>query len=170
MTSRLTNSIERIGNSYLLWGTNQEVHAILDSPEWFTWLGSLTSFHFEGKEGHFTGRLEKKERGSKGYWYAYRKAGKQQYRRYLGTTDKLTLAHLEDTAAQIEKRVLSTPQLEKGKRKPIQETKADLRKHIAEQDKEIEKLKSQVEELGLTISRQNNEIQSLKQQLRIKRL
>src|SRR5437763_14681835 len=138
MTSRLTNSIERIGNGDCLWGTRQEVHAVPDSTEYFTWLSSLSSFHFKGKEGHFTARLEKKEHSSKGYWYAYRKAGKQQYRRYLGTTDKLILAHLEDTAAQIEKRVLSTRQSEKGKLKPVQETKEDLRKKIREQEKDFE--------------------------------
>src|SRR5437016_4874883 len=111
MTSRLLNWIEQSESGYILWGTEQEVHAVPDSPEWFSWLSSLTSFHFSSKHGHFTARREQKKRGESGYWYAYRKANKHQYRRYLGTTDKLTLVCLEDAAAHIEERVLSNPQL-----------------------------------------------------------
>src|SRR5882762_1672929 len=123
MTSRLLNFIEGSKSGYLLWGTEQEIAAMPDSPEWFSWLTGLSSFHFKSKHGgHFTARLEKKQRGTEGYWYAYRKANKRQYRQYLGTTDKLTLAHLESTAAEIEKNVLSNPQLEKGKRAPVKET------------------------------------------------
>lgn len=170
MTSRLLNFIEGNENGYFLWGTDQEVRAVPDSAEWFTWLSTLSSFSFKSKQGgHFTARREQKARGELGYWYAYRKANKRQYRRYLGTTQALTLAHLEQAAAQIEQEVLSNPQLKRGKRAPVKETKEDLRQQIKEKDQEIEKLKSQVEERGLTIIRQNNEILALKQQLRQRR-
>jgi hypothetical protein len=76
-----------------------------DSPEWFTWLARLGSFHFQGKSGHFTARQERKQRGD-AYWYAYRKAHKQRLKRYLGTTDKLTLASLEQTAYDLHEAAL----------------------------------------------------------------
>jgi hypothetical protein len=170
MTSRLMNWIENRESGCLLWGTDQEVHTLPDSTEWFSWLATLTSFHFSSKHGgHFTARREQRARGEDGYWYAYRKASKRQYRHYLGTTQKLTLAHLEQTAAQIEQEVLRSPQLKKGKRAPVRETKEDLRQQIKERNQEIEKLKRQIEEQGLTIIRQNNEILALRQQLRQKR-
>jgi len=72
-----------------------------NSARYFNWLSKLESFHFEGKEGQFTARLEaKKTKGETtgGYWSAYRKANKHQFRKYLGTTEKLTIAKLEETA------------------------------------------------------------------------
>src|SRR5690348_4577768 len=127
MTSRLMNWIEGSQSGYILWGTDQEVRTIPDSAEWFDWLSTLSSFSFKSKQGgHFTVRREQKARGKEGYWYAYRKANKHQYRRYLGTTKALTLAHLEQTAAQIEREVLSNPQIKRGKRVPVKETKENL--------------------------------------------
>jgi hypothetical protein len=76
-----------------------------DSPDWFGWLARLGSFHFQGKSGHFTARQERKQRGA-AYWYAYRKAHTQRFKRYLGTTDKLTLALLEQTAHDLQEAAL----------------------------------------------------------------
>ena len=76
-----------------------------DSQDWFTWIARLGSFHFQGKSGHFTARQERKKRGDV-YWYAYRKAHTQRLKRYLGTTDKLTLAALEQTAGDLHEAAL----------------------------------------------------------------
>ena len=76
-----------------------------DSPDWFSWLARLGSFHFQGKSGHFTARQERKQRGDV-YWYAYRKAHTQRLKRYLGTTDKLTLAFLEQAAHDLHEAAL----------------------------------------------------------------
>src|SRR5207249_2920039 len=76
-----------------------------DSPHWFGWLACLGSFHFQGKSGHFTARQERKKRGD-AYWYAYRKAHTQRLKRYLGTTDKLTLFFLQKTACDIHEAAL----------------------------------------------------------------
>ena len=102
---RLYNLIEHVSgteNRYLFMDTLEGSALVRsqlepDSPEWFRWLARLGSFHFQGKSGHFTARQERKQRGD-AYWYAYRKAHKQRLKRYLGTTDKLTLAALEQTA------------------------------------------------------------------------
>jgi hypothetical protein len=112
---RLYNLIEHIRateNSYLFMdeveGTAQSrPHLVPDSPDWFAWLAGLGSFHFKGKSGHFTARQERKQRGDT-YWYAYRKAHQQRHKRYLGTTDKLTLDHLERTARVLHEQTLGT--------------------------------------------------------------
>jgi hypothetical protein len=78
-----------------------------DSPDWFTWLAKLSSFHFTGKSGHFTARQEAKQRGD-AYWYAYRKAHGQRLKRYLGTTTILTLAKLEQIAGDLQEAALGT--------------------------------------------------------------
>jgi len=176
MTSRLLNWIEHRASGYLMWGTDREIEATPDSAEWFEWLGGLSSFHFQGEHGHFTARQEQKARGNQGYWYAYRKANKRQYRQYLGTTDKLTVAHLEDIASKVEEAVLSNPQPKRGKRKPVKETKEDLRKRLTEQekvtlqkDKEIARLERELEQHQNEIITLNNKNLQLTNQLRHKR-
>src|SRR6266581_3822770 len=68
-----------------------------DSPEWFTWLGQVSSFAFSGKSGHYTARKEAKQRGDR-YWSAYLTTGTQLTKKYLGKTADLTLARLEHIA------------------------------------------------------------------------
>jgi hypothetical protein len=108
---RLDNLIEHITgteNHYLIMdmleGTVQARDFQPDSSEWFAWLTQLPSFHFRGKSGHFTARSERKRHCD--YWYAYRKEHRQIYKRYLGITDKLTLASLEQTARHLHEEVL----------------------------------------------------------------
>jgi hypothetical protein len=115
---RLYNLIEYIRgteNRYLvmdmLEGTAQTRALQPDSPEWFAWLAQLPSFHFTGKSGHFTARTEHKRHND--YWYAYRKEHRQIYKRYLGATDKLTLASLEQTARYLHEEALrNLPEIE----------------------------------------------------------
>jgi hypothetical protein len=97
--ARLNTVIEYSdGDSYFLYDPDGGHHTFaLDSPEWFAWLNTLGSFHFTGKQGHFTGRSERKKHGDM-YWYAYRKVNQKLYKRYLGTAEKLTRASLEETA------------------------------------------------------------------------
>ncbi len=108
---RLYNVIEHIPGTesrYLfmdvLEGTAQARVLQPDSPEWFAWLAQLPSFHFKGKSGHFTARSEHKRHSN--YWYAYRKEHRQIYKRYVGTTDKLTLVSLEQTARNLHEEAL----------------------------------------------------------------
>jgi len=108
--TRLSTVIERLGTgeNYFIYdpdGGQQEFAP--DSSAWFTWLAGRTSFHFTGKHGHFTARQEKKQRGEP-YWYGYRKVAGRQHKRYLGTTDKLTLAHLEEVAHALHEVALGT--------------------------------------------------------------
>ena len=81
-----------------------------DSPEWYAWLSSLTSFYYSYADGkrHFTARREKRRPdGTGGYWYAYIKQHGRLFKRYLGKSEELTLAHLEEAASALYEEVLS---------------------------------------------------------------
>jgi hypothetical protein len=58
-----------------------------ESPEWFDWLATLSSFCFVGKQGRFT---------------AYRYIHQRTYKQYLGVTDRLTIDCLEQGAASLQ--------------------------------------------------------------------
>lgn len=77
-----------------------------DTQEWFAWLAGHPAFHFKGQHGHFTARCEQKhkrdeQQSSLWYWYAYRKAYGRQHKRYLGATEAVTVAKLEDVADEL---------------------------------------------------------------------
>ncbi|HEX7735112.1 MAG TPA: hypothetical protein VF458_09615 [Ktedonobacteraceae bacterium] len=93
----------------LVWSQTQERYELLnhgqvrlcfhpgDESAFSGWLKEQISFAFVGR----TGRLSviKEERpGGTGYWYAYRKQHRRSRKRYLGRTDKVTFARLEEEA------------------------------------------------------------------------
>jgi hypothetical protein len=129
--ARLENVIEYLRgteNRYLIGGQGEDAHSFApDSAEWFVWLDELSSFHFTGKHGHFTARQEHKP-GGEGFWYAYLKAHGRLHKRYLGTTNKLTLSCLEQTAERLhEEAVCNLPEDEvliNRSRKPRPSTQA----------------------------------------------
>ena len=114
--ARLNTIIERssFGESYFIYDLDTGQQKFWpDSPDWFRWLARHTSFHFKGKHGHFTARQEEKkkrdeEQPSLFYWYAYRKAYGRQHKRYLGSTDALTLAKLEEVADELQTAALGS--------------------------------------------------------------
>jgi hypothetical protein len=76
----------------------------LDSPQWFDWLASLASFRFLGSQGRFTAYRE----GQTRTWKAYRAFHGRSHRRYLGITDRLTIARLEHVAASLQSEMTSS--------------------------------------------------------------
>jgi hypothetical protein len=76
----------------------------IDSPEWFDWLASLASFRFLGPQGRFTAYRE----GQTRMWKAYRTFHGRPHRRYLGITDRLTIARLEQVAASLQSEMTSS--------------------------------------------------------------
>ena len=74
-----------------------------DSPEWFDWLASLTSFRFIGPQGRFSAYREGQTRS----WKAYRTFHGRSHKRSLGTTDHLTIARLEQVAASLQSEMIS---------------------------------------------------------------
>ena len=103
---RLLTVIQHAGDDqYLLISETAELHPPLPgSAEWQTKLEQKPSFHFCGKNGHFTARKEKRQRGGD-YWYAYRRHQGKQYSQYIGTAAMLLPAHLEQVAAALETRM-----------------------------------------------------------------
>ncbi len=75
----------------------------VDSPEWFDWLASLVSFRFLGPQGRFSAYREGLTRS----WRAYRTFHGRSHKRSLGTTDRLTIARLEQVAASLQSEMTS---------------------------------------------------------------
>jgi hypothetical protein len=98
--SRIIPHIEYgAGGIYVLACPREGVLSVTaDSQEWFNWLASLTSFRFVGPEGRFTAYREGQTRS----WKAYRTFHGRTYRRSLGVTSRLTIAHLEQIAAVLQ--------------------------------------------------------------------
>ncbi|MFL5658243.1 MAG: tetratricopeptide repeat protein [Ktedonobacteraceae bacterium] len=69
------------------------------SPEWYSWLATVTTFAFSSDSGSFTARKERVGNARGGwYWKAYRKREGRLYRAYLGKSEDLTLARLNTVA------------------------------------------------------------------------
>ena len=69
----------------------------VDSPAWFDWLASASTFYYEAREGTFTAHHERRQRGG-AYWIAYRRQAGVLRRVHLGKPDRLTRARLEQAA------------------------------------------------------------------------
>ncbi len=76
-----------------------------DSPEWFDWLASLTSFRFLGPAGRFSACRASEKGQYTRCWAARRWVHGHDFWHYLGVTDRLTLASLEQAAAALQARV-----------------------------------------------------------------
>jgi len=170
MTGRLDTEIKYSqGGYYLFYDTeNDELVRTLkpDTPEYFHWLASLKSFHFFGKNGHFTARREMRKNAdgtpSEGtYWSAYRRMHKKQHRKYLGLTEKLTINALEEVAQELDAICKSAPAPAKSPRKKP-EKREILYARIKVREKTIEDKEQVIAELEQKITDQEREIKELK--------
>lgn len=85
-------------DAYELWqhGSPLMPHVAPDTPRWFAWLTSASSFSFQRASGDiYTLRKEKVQRGG-AYWYAYHRDDGRMTKRYIGRDADLTLARLEN--------------------------------------------------------------------------
>src|SRR5215831_6216329 len=71
-----------------------------DEATWRSWLREVTSFAFHSPAGSLNVYLERRPRGG-AYWYAYHTSQGRTRKRYLGRTETLSLAHLEETARSL---------------------------------------------------------------------
>ncbi len=76
-----------------------------DSPQWFDWLASLSSFRFVGPAGRFSACRASEKGQYTRRWAARRWFHGYDFWLYLGVTDRLTLASLEQAAAALQARV-----------------------------------------------------------------
>lgn len=72
-----------------------------DSSDWFTWLATRASFRFVGQSGRFTAHREFK-RVPGCAWRAHRQIHNHSYNIRLGSTESLTIAALEQAAAELQ--------------------------------------------------------------------
>jgi hypothetical protein len=75
-----------------------------DSPEWFAWLQTLSSFRFVGKLGRLTAHREA-QRGPQTAWRAHRQIHNRSYNHRLGQTECLTISVLEQAATALQSHV-----------------------------------------------------------------
>jgi hypothetical protein len=141
-----------------------------DTSDYFTWLARLKSFHFAGKDGHFTARREtrKNKDGTprqETYWSAYRKHNHKQLRRYLGTTGKLSITVLEDAARHLTDVCHSQPPKVKIPRKKPEKREV-LYARIKIQEGAMNQLLTEKETLEQKISSQEQTIKELKASIR----
>jgi len=71
-----------------------------ETPAWFAWLSTCSSFRFVGKLGRLTAHREV-ERVRKGTWRAHRQIRNHTYNVHLGVTEDLTITALEQAAATL---------------------------------------------------------------------
>jgi hypothetical protein len=83
-----------------------ELHLSPDSPEWFAWLASVSSFRFVGKRGRFTA-CRVYDKGPTRSWQAHRVIHQRHYKPHLGVTECLTIDRLEQAAAILQSYVNS---------------------------------------------------------------
>jgi len=71
-----------------------------ESPSWFAWLTTCSSFRFVGKMGRLTAHREL-HNVSRAVWRAHRNIRNHTYNVHLGKTECLTIAALEQAAAAL---------------------------------------------------------------------
>ncbi len=76
-----------------------------DSTQWFDWLATLSSFRFVGPAGRFSACRASHKGQHTRCWAARRWIHGHDFWHYLGVTDRLTLASLEQAAAALQARV-----------------------------------------------------------------
>ncbi|HKF37906.1 MAG TPA: AAA family ATPase, partial [Ktedonobacteraceae bacterium] len=96
----MTHPLARVRNGFLEDPGRDETHAgvPVGSTEWYSWLTQHRSFRFEHPRTPYTARREQRPGGW--YWYASRRTEGTLHTLYLGRTSALTLARLEEIAAQ----------------------------------------------------------------------
>jgi hypothetical protein len=89
------------GRYVLICPEEGELHIAPDSPEWFAWLASLSSFRFVGQAGRFSARRGYNHRPNRG-WYAQRAIHQKNYSKYIGVSEHITTDRLEQIAAHFQ--------------------------------------------------------------------
>jgi hypothetical protein len=82
-----------------------ELHLEPDSPAWFDWLATISSFRFIGRGGRFSAYRTSDGKQHTRSWAVRRWVHGHDFWHYLGVTDNLTLASLEQAAAALQARV-----------------------------------------------------------------
>jgi hypothetical protein len=73
----------------------------VDTPAWFAWLETADRFCYASQHHTYRFTARKEKRRGHFYWYAYMKDASKLYNIYLGKSERLTLAYLEQAAARL---------------------------------------------------------------------
>ena len=96
----------RADGTYLVLSPHEGVLAFVpDSPAWFDWLATITAFTFVGAQDRFSARRKSMHGQITRCWRAYRVVQRHQYWFYIGLTDHLTIARLEQVAVNVQTRL-----------------------------------------------------------------
>src|SRR6266516_340713 len=80
---------------------HEQVLAV-ETPAWFAWLATASTFAFTSENGTFTARKERASNQRGGwYWKAYRTQHGKLSSRYLGKSETVTLVHLQAVAQDL---------------------------------------------------------------------
>jgi len=93
------------GRYVLIAPTEGVLSLVPNSPEWFAWLSSLTSFTFQGQHGRFTATRKFRKGQRIQSWNIHRSLHGRSCTVYLGLTPTLTLARLEEMATTVQARL-----------------------------------------------------------------
>jgi hypothetical protein len=94
------------GSSVVICPQEGELPLRPDSPEWFAWLASVSSFRFVGKCGRFTA-CRVYDKGPTRAFQAHRVIHQRHDKPHLGVTECLTIDCLEQAAARLQSYVNS---------------------------------------------------------------
>jgi LuxR family transcriptional regulator, maltose regulon positive regulatory protein len=87
------------GECLVYWQDGQEQVLTVGTAAWFAWLETASTFAFVSETGRFTARREQSGQKRGGwYWKAYHKQHGKLSSHYLGKSETLTLARLQDAA------------------------------------------------------------------------
>jgi LuxR family transcriptional regulator, maltose regulon positive regulatory protein len=84
-----------------------------EEATWLDWRESATAFAFYGEGGSLNVYRERRPRGG-AYWYAYHTSQDRTRKRYLGRSETLSLARLEETALALSHRQQPANATEQG--------------------------------------------------------
>lgn len=90
-----------VARSILISPEHGELPITPDSPEWFEWVESLSSFRFVGREGRFSARRGFSQRPNRG-WYAQRTIHQQFRGKSIGVSEYATLSRLYNITAELQ--------------------------------------------------------------------
>ena len=86
----------------LVWLSNAATNIQLDTPGWFLWLQTATSFSYPlGRPTDYRLTLRKEKRRHGWYWYAYLKTDSKLHNSYVGRSENLTTERLGQVAQKL---------------------------------------------------------------------
>lgn len=81
--------------------TAQGERILVDSPAWFAWLETISTFCYSSPSHLYRLTLRCEPRRRQRYWYAYCKIDAKLHNVYVGKSERLTQACLEQVCRQL---------------------------------------------------------------------